>query len=1089
MDGSIGANPLEDICWNPAQLLSLNNSIAVQDLNQLLCNAEVVGIESLISMAIDVIQKAAETPPQATPSDIVNAGQQLASAPIRWLNATYGNITVCQQALQQTIDADFGELFNYQFGSDATAERVAWISYWRCSGATFGCSGDTLTGCPAAETCFSRVESAFAPFLYAPGQLTSFGNDVNSNTGRFTPLYSESYIANQLVNDVSTLTSWELTAARFALYSNLIQQIETSAQITIDALNATAQVSAARNAASLSSSYTQGNLYFMQAGYNFNVSVEAAAVVALGPIYYPSGCPQDCVPNGNENCCLSIQQLYDNCQREMRIEAAFKIIGSTVKLAAACIDPFTVESGKGLETIGKAFQAIGEMVTTSEDIEEECQGPAGGICFHSGPGAWDPTTTMPPIPNYGNNATAAYVQSSSSWYLSAEQNLSNALVTLSPAFWDSVYLENSKVVTPILDDPPSCNKWKDAIIQTLTDYLANVKNFTDYGNAMTTAEMALVPALGNIATGLATISATEQASAAFNEDLGLTPNYPTITTAPPETFQNLADNYFNTRFPNDTKALLALSSSLALMSQEYISAQSILSFCSSYSYMNAGLLYDISQTVSCSNFGGLYLPSTETFDATVQTFVGGTYEAPPSVIGNVLNNQEQFANSVKSLSWHQAGEVSSSVPLLTVIINANNSNLVYGNLADGSVRFTLTPGSDLMYPFTVEGVNPRVINVQAFWRGVTSKSPTSYSYLTTEINVAGPYAVYAKGTGLNISYTLPSMSGSSGSFAQSNNVEKNAGQPCLGGTVSSSVTWDDGSRSTFCTESSASFSTSIPGLADQEYVFPSLWGTWNITAEPSLWSSTFLFNKNPADLALAIQFTYLESNTTSSSLLPQEVCYGTCGTNGVFQWPNPLLGEAFCTGKEQCSDCKVADTSNLTTYFCQCNVWNGATSYCGTLHGTSFPVSMVPSSSFVVTTRTGVGRRHHHHRRRLWGQTSNKTCQRMIAAIQHDLSKQCVSDNLTMKIVVCDPTVTGGWTLELVAIGIFHHNHHHHHHAGSFAACVTSVLGSSALLQHVAARTASCAVTSAVVVSSHQTNLTQTVELGRWKKRSNCGTT
>lgn len=59
--------------------------------------------------------------------------------------------------------------------------------------------------------------------------------------------------------------------------------------------------------------------------------------------------------------------------------------------------------------------------------------------------AWDPSAVMPSLPEVGKNGTSLnqdYSRSSSAWYLSQEQSLSESLIEMSPAYWDSIYLEN-----------------------------------------------------------------------------------------------------------------------------------------------------------------------------------------------------------------------------------------------------------------------------------------------------------------------------------------------------------------------------------------------------------------------------------------------------------------------------------------------------------------------------------------------------------------------------------------------------------------------------------------------------------------------
>ena len=63
---------------------------------------------------------------------------------------------------------------------------------------------------------------------------------------------------------------------------------------------------------------------------------------------------------------------------------------------------------------------------------------------HLGIGKWNPNTTLPPLPDWNsfNASEAAYSQASIEFFLSAQQNISNALDYMTPAFWQSVWLQN-----------------------------------------------------------------------------------------------------------------------------------------------------------------------------------------------------------------------------------------------------------------------------------------------------------------------------------------------------------------------------------------------------------------------------------------------------------------------------------------------------------------------------------------------------------------------------------------------------------------------------------------------------------------------
>lgn len=116
-----------------------------------------------------------------------------------------------------------------------------------------------------------------------------------------------------------------------------------------------------------------------------------------------------------------------------------KLISDTAKLAAACVDPFAAETG--LAKFGKSFAAIGALATESEAFSE--------TYFVSG--LWNPNTELPPPPTLnadGAFENQTYADGSYQWYLEAQQNVSESLVTMSTARWDSIYLENEEQITP-----------------------------------------------------------------------------------------------------------------------------------------------------------------------------------------------------------------------------------------------------------------------------------------------------------------------------------------------------------------------------------------------------------------------------------------------------------------------------------------------------------------------------------------------------------------------------------------------------------------------------------------------------------------
>jgi len=69
--------------------------------------------------------------------------------------------------------------------------------------------------------------------------------------------------------------------------------------------------------------------------------------------------------------------------------------------------------------------------------------------YHIGIGPWDSDTELPPLPNWQGNwsppsnaSEIAYTEDNIKFYLKAQKKVSDALVQMSPAFWDSVYLQN-----------------------------------------------------------------------------------------------------------------------------------------------------------------------------------------------------------------------------------------------------------------------------------------------------------------------------------------------------------------------------------------------------------------------------------------------------------------------------------------------------------------------------------------------------------------------------------------------------------------------------------------------------------------------
>ena len=229
---------------------------------------------------------------------------------------------------------------------------------------------------------------------------------------------------------------------------------------------------------------------------------------------------------------------------------------------------------------------------------------------------------------------------------------------------------------------------------------------------MTTAEMGLIPQLGNIATGLATIAATQKATEQLNVLVSDTAVPPIITA--PSTFQSVLNSEYAMRFEEATKEILGFNGALAFLTQQYVASFSIWQFCRSYEYANAGSSFT-SKDVSCSDFSTKYLPSTTNFNDVINTMVSGNLN-PPSSVSTLQSSMNQFAAQVSENpeAWGESsGSTSlSTVHTLTVFITNSVKNLYSGNLNDGTAYFSLTPSSDLLKAssYNVVGVNPMVVS-------------------------------------------------------------------------------------------------------------------------------------------------------------------------------------------------------------------------------------------------------------------------------------------------------------------------------------------------------------------------------------------
>jgi hypothetical protein len=234
-----------------------------------------VGIEALLSDTINVIQQCSLS--LAGSEDVALVDQRLESASENWLNATIINLSTCQGNLYSQINTNAGSLIRYQFGDALLKDRIDWISFWRCSGATFGCAGLDIETCPQADSCFAHLHQTFAPVLNFPGGVTALGNNKSSIMGRFTPQYSPSFIASELVTTIDLLTQWSATMQSFEQYVALAQKISLSAKqqmsFTQAAINITLQVEAVSASTSLQSNYILGKFARFSKPVHFAIDV------------------------------------------------------------------------------------------------------------------------------------------------------------------------------------------------------------------------------------------------------------------------------------------------------------------------------------------------------------------------------------------------------------------------------------------------------------------------------------------------------------------------------------------------------------------------------------------------------------------------------------------------------------------------------------------------------------------------------------------------------------------------------------------------------------------------------------------------
>ena len=451
--------------------------------------------------------------------------------------------------------------------------------------------------------------------------------------------------------------------------------------------------------------------------------------------------------------------------------------------------------------------------------------------------------------------------------------------------------------------------------------------------------------MGNIAAGIATeaaiISANKEISGMVHK-----PN-PSIETAP-SAYQNVYEKLFFATYEDTSKAILAYGPSASLVQQQYMAAKSIHGFCTSYSYMNAGRDYfdtTSGNTANCGEFGDLYLPTYATFNDIVNSFVNEPCPSDPdnclldapSLVNDLNENIVEFAANVQGnpvALGQTRSEISDNVETFTLefAYDPNTATSYFGNLADGKIRFTLTPSSSLLLksnnPFVVGDANPRVINVQSYWRGVTSPSPYN-QFLETTINPVGPYMLYPDPSGVGMTYGLPPYldggdlsSPDSVFFAQFRSIQRQ--DNCGTDFTSVETLWRNGEQLQFCTPYSKDLKQPFAGIAEYAFLFPSMWTTWEVEADQVQWSAIDVFNIDLSELALQVVFQYVASPTPS--LEGPNKCALNCRNEF-----GALPGQEWC-GKNSCNDCPAFHSYNgtqlVTDQFCLCNVWDGSHEIC-----------------------------------------------------------------------------------------------------------------------------------------------------------------
>eukprot|EP00984_Skeletonema_dohrnii_P019706 scaffold9477_cov84-Skeletonema_dohrnii-CCMP3373.AAC.1 len=391
-----------------------------------------------------------------------------------------------------------------------------------------------------------------------------------------------------------------------------------------------------------------------------------------------------------------------------------------------------------------SFQVIGALPATSAAFLQASYIPKDV--------SWNPQTQLPPPPTSnadGSFANPKYANGSYQWYLNGQKVLSDSLVDMSPARWDAIYLENEQQLGP--SESPRYAEAIFLIIYTQSSRLQQVpvrncvKSMSNYGSAMTTAAMALDPIMGNIAVSIATQNAINTADEKISGTVDK-PD-PLLTTAPSE-YDSVSNTLFYSQYKNTSNEILSYSPAVSLTQQQYTAAKSIFEFCTSFAYMNGGRPYESDadgHTANCADFGNLYLPSNKTFEATIFAFDGtnSSIIGPPSSVDELNDRIIGFANNVQN-SPQAVGqtrqELGSSVETFAIEFTKERNASYYYDLKNGTIMFTLSASSNLLLqsttPFGIYDANPRVVNTQTYWRGVTSPDG---QFVTTTINPIGPY--------------------------------------------------------------------------------------------------------------------------------------------------------------------------------------------------------------------------------------------------------------------------------------------------------------------------------------------------------------